>query len=118
MRILFLILFFFPIIAYAQITKPGVQAENGGSVLGRALSVNCDGSCILCTLTGTTMNITFSSSCGGGGSCSSLLLQSGGYFLLQNGGKMNLQSCSGLNSYLLLQSGGHLLLQNGGLLIL
>lgn len=66
MRIFLFLLILFPCVAYGQITKPGVQAENGGSVLGRALTINCDNVCIVCNLTGTTMNITFSSSCSSG----------------------------------------------------
>lgn len=87
MRILFLVLMLLPITAYAQISKPGVQAENGGTVLGRALTINCDGNCIQCNLTGTTMNITFSSSCSGGGS-NFLLLENGAFLLLESGGKI------------------------------
>lgn len=88
MRIFLILMILFPTISYGQITKPGVQAENGGSVLGRALSVNCDGSCILCTLTGTTMNISFNTSCGGGGGSFDLLLEDGTYLLLESGGKI------------------------------
>lgn len=63
MRILLLLLLIFPITAYGQITKPGVEGQNAGSPLGRALTVNCDGNCIICTMSNTIMTISFSSSC-------------------------------------------------------
>lgn len=91
MRILFILLMLLPIAAYGQISKPGVEAQNGGSVLGRALSINCDNNCIVCTLTGTTMNITFSNSCGSS-SPQFLLLENNSNLLLETtpGGKMQL----------------------------
>jgi hypothetical protein len=90
MRILFLLFLFMPIICYGQITKPGVQAENGGSVLGRALTVNCDNVCIVCSLSGTTLSISLSGACSGGGGSTDLLLEDGSYLLLETtpGGKM------------------------------
>lgn len=68
MRIFLVLLILFPLTAYGQITKPGVQAENGGTILGRALTVNCDNNCIVCSLSGTTLTISLSSSCSGGSS--------------------------------------------------
>lgn len=90
MKILFIFLLLMPTICYAQISKPGVQAENGGTVLGRALTINCDGNCIQCNLSGTTMNITFSSSCSGGGT-NFLLLEDATFFLLEDNGKTILE---------------------------
>lgn len=68
-------------------SKCGPNAENSGSVLGRVLSINCDGNCIQCNVTGTTMNINFNPSCSGGGSFD-LLLEDGSYILLESGGKI------------------------------
>lgn len=66
MRTLLFLLMIFPTISYGQISKPGVQAENGGSVLGRALTVNCDNVCIVCGLSGTTVTISFNPLCSSG----------------------------------------------------
>ena len=65
MRIFLLLFVLYPCLAYGQISKPGVEGMNGGSVLGRALSINCDNVCILCSLSGTTMTVAFNSSCSG-----------------------------------------------------
>lgn len=89
MRILFLLLLLFPSICYGQITKPGVQAENGGSVLGRALTVNCDDVCIVCSLSGTTLTLSFNPICSSGPPTGDYLqLNSGGHLLLNAGGAL------------------------------
>lgn len=74
MRVLSWVLLFSFLItmAFAQVGPGGVtprgsiQGKNGGTPLGTALTVNCDGNCILCTLSGTTMTISFNSSCSSG----------------------------------------------------
>lgn len=50
----------------AQITKPGVEGSNGGTLLGRALTVNCDNVCIICSLSSTILTISFNPSCSSG----------------------------------------------------
>lgn len=66
-RLCFLI-FLLPSVCFGQITKPGVNGQNWGTNIGRALTINCSniqvgGNCLTCTMLGTTMTIALTSSC-------------------------------------------------------
>lgn len=116
MRILILLILLFPVLAYGD-----TNSNNGQLLIQEVNGTNSGRYRVLIFPNGSTTNNgdgSITVNFGGGSSCSSLLLQSGGYILLQNNGKLNLQNCSSSNSFLLLQTGAHLLLQSGGFLIL
>lgn len=63
---LILSLLLFSSLASAQITKTGVNVQNGSSSVGHANTVNCDGTTMTCSISGSV--VTLSSLGGGNGS--------------------------------------------------
>ena len=60
MKFWLLIFMLFPSLAFGQISKPGVEASNAGTIIGHANTVNCDGTYSVCTMSGSVLTITSS----------------------------------------------------------
>lgn len=121
MRILFLLLFLFPSLCFGQITKYGVNVQNGGIDQGRAGTVNCDGTSVMCAVSGSTVTISAEGGFGGINnivsgsqtiSCGFILGEDSSFMLGEDGGKIS-QECGGLDR-ILGEDGSFMLGEDGG----